>query len=72
MALQETRLKDGSVAVTVDGKQLLCAACGNDHYREGGSLLNSRSSEFFNVAWADQKATNLVCTNCGYIHWFLI
>jgi hypothetical protein len=43
---------------------------GSDTYRERGSLLNSRGGEFFGVAWADSKAT--ICTNCGYIYWFLI
>ena len=72
MALQETQLEDGSIAVTVDARRLLGTDCGNDRYRERGSLLNSRSGELFGIAWADQKATNLICTHCGYIHWFLI
>jgi len=72
MALQERQMDDGSIAVTVDGKPLVCAACGNDRYRERGSLLNSRSGEFLGFAWADKKATNFICTKCGYIHWFLI
>lgn len=72
MALQETNLEDGSIAVTIDGKRLACAACGNDRYRERESLLNSRGGEFFGLAWADQQATNFICTKCGYIHWFLI
>lgn len=72
MALQETRLEDGSIAVTVEGKRLACAACGNDRYHERGSLLNSRGGEFFGMAWTDPKATNFICTKCGYIHWFLI
>jgi predicted nucleic-acid-binding Zn-ribbon protein len=72
MALQETRLEDGSIGVTIEGKPLICIACRNDRYRERGSLLNSRGGEFFGFAWADEKATNFVCTKCGYIFWFLI
>lgn len=72
MSLQETRLEDGSISVTIEGKPLICAACGNDRYRERGSLLNSRGGEFFSVAWLDDKATNFICTKCGYIFWFLI
>jgi hypothetical protein len=72
MALREFPLEDGSIVVTVDDKPLICAACGHDRYRQRGSLLNSQGGEFFGFAWADQKATNFICTNCGYIHWFLI
>lgn len=72
MSVQETKLEDGSISVTVAGKPLICAACGNDRYRERGSLLNSRGGELFGFAWADQKATNFICTKCGYIFWFLL
>jgi hypothetical protein len=72
MCIEERQLEDGSIGVTVLGKPLMCAACGNDRYRERGSLLNSRGGEFFGFAWADQKATNFICTQCGYLHWFLV
>jgi len=65
-------MEDGSINLTVDARSRVCVACGNDRYRERGSLLNSRSSELFGFAWADQKATNFIRTKCGYIHWFLI
>jgi hypothetical protein len=29
-----------------------------------------RGGELFGLAWADQRATNYICTNCGYVFWF--
>jgi hypothetical protein len=71
MDLQTSTQSDGSLQVTFDGKPLICVVCGNDHFDERGSLLNTRGGEFLNLAWAEDKATNFVCTRCGYIFWFL-
>jgi hypothetical protein len=72
MNVEAIELEDGSLQVTLDGKPLTCLVCGNQHYRERGFLLNTRSGEFFGVAWADEKASCFICTGCGYIFWFLI
>jgi hypothetical protein len=72
MDIQEMKRGAGTVEVTLDGKTLVCTVCGNNRYHERGALVNSRSGEFFGFAWADTKATNFICTNCGYIFWFLI
>ena len=72
MDLQEIKLDDGAIEVTLGGKPLTCVVCGNGRYHERGSLLNTRGGEFFGFAWADEKATNFVCTKCGYVFWFLI
>lgn len=70
-AIHETQQADGSIAVTVNGKPLVCPVCGNGSFSERKSLLNSRSGELFGVAWADKSATNFICTGCGYIYWFM-
>jgi predicted nucleic-acid-binding Zn-ribbon protein len=70
MDLQEIEREDGTIEVTLDGKTLSCLVCGNNRYHARGSLLNSRASELFGLAWASDKATNFICTNCGYIFWF--
>jgi hypothetical protein len=72
MKIEETRQDDGSIQVTLDGKPLICLICGNQRFHERSSLLNTRSGEFFGMAWTDPKATNFVCINCGYIFWFLV
>ncbi|MFF2519068.1 hypothetical protein [Streptomyces sp. NPDC058086] len=40
-------------------------------FRERGVLLNSAGMEFMKLAWADEKATGLICWRCGYVHLFV-
>jgi hypothetical protein len=72
MNVEVIEQEDGLLQVMLDGKPLTCLVCGNQHYRERGFLLNTRSGEFLGLAWADEKASNFICTRCGYIFWFLI
>jgi len=72
MEFKEINQPDGSIQVTVGDKTLTCPVCGNNCYHERGSIMNTRLREFFNVAWTSDKATNFVCTGCGYVFWFLI
>jgi hypothetical protein len=72
MDFQELKQDDGTIAVKLDGKLLKCPVCDNDRYHERGSLMNSRGGEFFGFAWADDKATNFICTKCRYVYWFLL
>jgi predicted RNA-binding Zn-ribbon protein involved in translation (DUF1610 family) len=72
MQIEIDEQSDGSVQVMLDEKPLTCPACGNQLFIERGFLLNTRSGEFFGLAWADDKASNFVCNRCGYIFWFLL
>lgn len=72
MDFREFRQEDGSIVVTFDDKPLTCVVCSNTTFHEKGALLNTRAGEWFNFAWAEDKATNFVCTKCGYVFWFLI
>jgi len=71
MSFQEIHQADGSIEVEAFGRKLACAVCGNTTFHERNSLLNTRLATFFNVDWANKKATNYICTRCGYIFWFL-
>ena len=42
-----------------------------DQFRERGVKLNSTGGEPFNLAWADETATGLICWRCGYVHLFV-
>ncbi|MEU0832519.1 hypothetical protein ACNPQM_00020 [Streptomyces sp. NPDC056231] len=50
---------------------LKCQVCQGDVFRERGVLLNSAGMEFMKLAWADEKATGLICWRCGYVHLFV-
>jgi hypothetical protein len=61
----------GAIEVEVDGRKLTCAVCAGQQFHERNSMLNTRLATFFNVDWANKEATNYICTQCGYIFWFL-
>jgi hypothetical protein len=71
MQFEEHSQPDGSLRVTLDGKPLACLVCSGDGFHERTSLLNTRGGEFFGFAWANKTATNYICTNCGYVFWFM-
>jgi predicted nucleic-acid-binding Zn-ribbon protein len=62
--------QDGWLKVSFDGRPLTCPVCGCQHYEERRFVLNTTTSEFLGLAWADKKATNFICACCGYVFWF--
>ena len=72
MEFQESEQSGGALEVTLEGKRLTCPICGHDTFDKRGTLLNSRAGEFFGLAWADDKATNYICSKCGHILWFRV
>jgi hypothetical protein len=38
----------------------------------GTVKLNTATASLFNLDWANKSATCLVCSDCSYIHWFLL
>ncbi|MFB7935928.1 hypothetical protein [Streptomyces sp. NPDC056049] len=42
-----------------------------DVFREREVKLNSTGMEFFNLAWANESATGLICWSCGYVQLFV-
>ncbi len=52
-------------------RPILCLMCGNNTFREREVKLNSTGMEFFNMAWANESATGLICWSCGHVHLFV-
>lgn len=50
---------------------ITCQVCESDRFRERGVKLNSTGGEMFNLAWADETATGLICMRCGFVHLFV-
>jgi hypothetical protein len=72
MSLTETPADNGAVEVGIaTGKKLACLVCAHERFHKRRALLNTRTATFFKLDWANATATNLVCMQCGYIHWFL-
>jgi len=53
------------------GTKLQCIICKNTKFWTRKSLLNTKGLTFFNLDWANKSATNYICGNCGYVHWFV-
>jgi hypothetical protein len=55
----------------VNEKPLHCQVCQNETFWRREGQLHTGVASFFNVEWASPTCTCLVCSSCGYIHWFL-
>lgn len=72
MQFIEHAVENDAVEVEMSsGKRLVCLVCGHARFHERNALLNTRAAAFFNFDWANREATNFVCVQCGYVHWFL-
>jgi hypothetical protein len=58
-------------AYEVLGHQLRCPICQHDHFTMRRSLLNTRGLTLLDLDWANRRATNFVCAQCGHILWFI-
>ena len=52
------------------GESLKCQVCGNKTFWERNAQLHTGVASFFNVEWASPTCTCVICSACGYIHWF--
>ncbi len=57
--------------VRVKGKKLECHHCNNDTFWKRETLMNTPGMTFFKLDWANKRAQNYICDNCGYVHWFM-
>jgi hypothetical protein len=63
--------KDEPEAATVSGKPFKCQVCGNDRFWQKEAVVHSAAASFMNIEWASPRAELLVCSGCGYVHWFM-
>jgi predicted nucleic-acid-binding Zn-ribbon protein len=65
--------KDEPETVTLaplNGKAMKCQVCGNEKFWRRSAQLHTGVASFFNVEWASPTCTCVICSSCGYIHWF--
>jgi len=55
----------------IKGKVLECPVCENDRFWERRTLMNTPGLTFLGFEWANKKAQNLICSECGYVYWFM-
>lgn len=57
--------------VTIRRNPFSCHICAGQLFFDREVKLNTTGAEFFNVGWANESATGLVCAQCWYVHLFL-
>nr|WTB31026.1 hypothetical protein OG781_17425 [Streptomyces sp. NBC_00830] len=60
-----------SVHATIRETPIYCLMCDSDTFRKREVKLNSTGMELFDLAWANESATGLICRSCGYVHLFV-
>ncbi|MEI2703501.1 MAG: hypothetical protein V9E83_14020 [Baekduia sp.] len=60
-----------AVAAEIGGRGLACLVCGGGEFVSREVKLNTSGFELLDLAWANESATGLVCTSCGYVHEFV-
>ena len=59
------------VEVDVNGKQLRCVVCAAGTFHKREAQLNAAVATFFSLDWSDPSANCFICSECGFVHWFL-
>ena len=57
--------------VTVCDNPLYCQICRNAEFWQHRVQMHTPFATFFNVEFVNRVADCAVCSNCGYVHWFL-
>ena len=62
--------KEEPEPVIVLDKPPRCQVCEGTAFYTRHAALHGAAASFFNVEWASPSCTCVICSNCGYIHWF--
>lgn len=57
--------------VEVLDKPLRCQVCSHDKFFTRKAQLQGQVLAFFNLDWASPTCTCVICSQCGYVHWFV-
>lgn len=57
--------------VSIEGNKLVCPICNGKQFWTKKTLMNTPGMSFLNLDWANKRATNYICTQCGYVYWFM-
>jgi predicted nucleic-acid-binding Zn-ribbon protein len=63
--------KEEPETVDVLGHALKCQVCANGTFWQRKAQLHTGVATFFNLEWASPTCFCVICSRCGYIHWFL-
>ena len=63
--------KEEPEPVEIRGRALRCLVCENAGFHRRTAQLHGAVAAFFNLEWTAPTCTCLICSMCGYIHWFV-
>ena len=53
------------------GNKLECPVCKHNKFWSRETLMNTPGLTFFGLEWANRRAQNYICEQCGHILWFM-
>jgi hypothetical protein len=62
---------DEPEVVDVNGQPLRCLVCQHGTFYQRRAQLHSGVATFFKIEWVSPTCVCVVCSACGYVHWFL-
>jgi hypothetical protein len=62
--------KPFSARLKINGIQLSCHHCKDEHFYKREALIGSTLVTFFNFHYFNQSGASYQCTVCGHLHWF--
>lgn len=65
------RKRDDPTPIEIAGRALRCVVCTNDTFWQERAQLHGAMATFFNMEWTSPTADCMICSTCGYIHWFM-
>jgi hypothetical protein len=57
--------------VDIEGRALVCQFCKDDTFWYRKAQLHGPMLSFLDVEWMSPTAMCLICSQCGYVHWFV-
>ena len=55
----------------IAGRALRCQVCQHGTFWRRTAQLHSGLATLFQLEWMGPTAACLICSHCGYVHWFL-
>ena len=63
--------KDEPEPIEVNGRSLRCVVCENGTFYKRSAQLHGPVATLFNIEWMSPTCTCVICSACGYVHWFV-
>ena len=67
---RSTRMLTEAGPLDAAGPAMACHHCQHTGFEQKSVQLNTAGMTLLGLDWANRQATCLICTRCGFIHWF--